>query len=581
MESIYPTNNGWEKDFESVGERLPGLQAFQGKVGESARSLLGCLKFRDQVEVILERLLVYAYMRRDEDNANPTYQALQDRSTGLASEFSATGSFIVPEIVAIPDETLEAFFKEEPELEVYRQHLAQIVREKAHIRSAEVEELLAQTSEATSGAGNAYQMLNNADLKFPTIRDENGDEVELTKGRYSQFLESSNREVRRAAFEAMYASYGKYKNTIGATYSGSVKRDIFYAKARRYPDSLTASLDSDNIPVEVYDNLVETVNRNLPVLHRYMSLRKKVLGLDELHMYDIYVPLLADVKREIPYQEATETVIEAFAPLGQEYVKIVDDGIKSRWIDVYESQGKTSGAYSSGGYTTQPFILLNYQDSLDSLFTLAHELGHSLHTYHTNHAQPYVYANYSLFVAEVASTANEALLTHYLLKRTTDKKLRAYLINNELEKFRGTLFRQTMFAEFEREAHRMAEQGEALTPDALSAMYKELNRRYFGPEVVIDDQIELEWMRIPHFYRAFYVYQYSTGISAATALSQQIINEGQPAVERYKTFLSSGSADYPTNLLKKAGVDMTTPAPVQQALDRFAELLDELEQLLG
>lgn len=558
---------------------MPGLAAFQGKVGESAKSLLSVLKFRDDLEQVLEKLLVYAHMRRDEDNANPVYQGIYDRGMNLATDFSATGSFIVPEIVAIPDEKLEAFIKEEPGLEIYRHHLSQIVREKAHIRSAEIEEVIAQSYEATSGAGNAFQMLNNADLKFPNIRDEDGNEVELTKGRYIQFLESTDRRVRQDAFEAMYNTYAEFKNTIGATYAASVKRDIFYAKVRRYPDSLTASLSSDNIPVEVYDQLLETVNQNLPTLHRYMKLRKKLLGVDQLHMWDLYVPLIADVKRQIPYEEATKTVLEAFVPLGTDYVQTVDNGIKSRWIDVYESQGKTSGAYSSGSYNTQPFILMNYQDSLDSVFTLAHELGHSLHSYHTNETQPYVYANYSLFVAEVASTANEALLTHYLLQRTNDKKLRSYLINNELEKFRGTLFRQTMFAEFEREAHRMAEAGEPLTPDTLSSMYKELNRRYFGPDVVIDDLIELEWMRIPHFYRAFYVFQYATGISAATALAGQIIQEGQPAVERYRAFLSSGSSDYPVNLLKKAGVDMATPAPVQQTLDRFAELLDELEQL--
>ncbi len=580
LESVYSSNEEWEKDFSQVGESLPGLNAFQGKVGSSAKSLLGCLKFRDRLEQVLERVIVYANMRKDEDNTNPIYQALEDRSMSLVSEFSATGSFIVPEIVAIPDETLAGFFHQEPELEIYRQHLSQIIREKAHTRSAEVEELLAQSYEATAGAGNAFSMLNDADLKFPKIRNDDGIEVELTKGRFIQFLESTNREVRKEAFKALYSTYGRYKNTFGATYAASVKRDLFYSRARGYKDSLEASLSSDNIPPEVYFQLVETVNKNLPVLHRYMALRKKLLGLDELHIYDLFVPLVTDVKRKIPYEEATKTVITAFSPLGTDYVKIVGEGIKSGWIDVFENQGKTSGAYSSGAYTTQPFILMNYQDSLDSVFTLAHELGHSLHSFHTNKAQPYVYANYSLFVAEVASTANEALLTHHLLEQTSDKKLRTYLINNELEKFRGTLHRQTMFAEFELEAHRMAERGEALTAEALSAFYLELNRRYFGPAVTLDDEVALEWMRIPHFYRAFYVYQYATGISAAAALSEQIIREGAPAVERYKKFLSSGSSNYPTDLLKLAGVDMTTPAPVQQALDKFSALLNEFEKLV-
>ncbi len=580
LESIYPNNEAWEKELEWVGERLPGLQAFIGKVGESAQSLLRVLKFRDDVEVILERVIVYAHMRRDENTASPQYQALFERAMRQVTEFSATASFIVPEIVAIPDEKLESFYQESEELAVYRHHLTQITREKAHIRSAEVEEVLALSSEATAGAGNAYDMLTDADMRFPAIKDEDGNEVELTTGRYIQFLENPNREVRKAAFEALYNTFAKYKNTIGATYAASVKSDVFHAKVRRYPGSLAAALSGDNIPIAVYDQLIETVNRNLPVLHRYTRLRKKLLGLDELHMYDLYTPLVGEAQRKFPYEEATQTVVEAFAPLGQDYTSTVSEGIKSRWIDVYENRGKSSGAYSSGGYTTQPFILMNYQDTLDSVFTLAHELGHSLHSYHTNHTQPYVYANYSLFVAEVASTANEALLTHHLLQKTTDRKLRASLINNELEKFRGTLLRQTMFAEFERESHRMAEEGQPLTPDTLSEYYLELNKRYFGPDVVVDDLIALEWMRIPHFYRAFYVYQYATGISAATALSEQIIREGQPAVERYRNFLRSGSSDYPAELLRKAGVDMTTPEPVQLALDKFAALLDEFEKLM-
>jgi len=573
LESMYSDNSLWEKDFELVGERLPGLEAYKDHLGDSPKTLLGALKMQDELGVKLEQLIVYANMR------NPEYQALTDRAIGLWSQLSMVASFITPEILALPDEKLTELLDGEPGLQVYRQYIDQLRREREHVRSAEIEEILAQTLELSQGPSNIYGMLSNADLKFPTIIDEDGDPVELTKGRYIEFLESSNRRVRKDAFEAFYDTFGKYSNTIGATYAASVKKDIFYAQAHNYKSSLDAAMSPENIPQEVYSTLVETVNRNLPVLHRYIRLRKKLLGLNDLQMYDLYTPLIPNAKKKIPYQESVETVLKALQILGDDYVAEVDKGIKSRWIDVYENVGKTSGAYSSGSYTSQPYILLNYQDNLDNMFTLAHELGHSLHSLYTNRTQPFVYANYSIFVAEVASTTNEALLTHYLLDRTTDKEIRTYLINNELEKFRGTLFRQTMFAEFELEAHNRAEAGQALTPDVLNDLFFELNSRYYGPEVLYDRRIATEWMRIPHFYNAFYVYQYATGISAATALSRQIIQEGEPARQRYRHFLTTGGSDYPTNLLYNAGVDMTTPQPVQQAIDYFGELLDEMEQL--
>lgn len=579
LESMYPDNSLWEKDFEAVGERLPGIEAYKGRVGESAKMLLGALKFQDELSVKLDQLASYANMRKDEDTANSTYQALFDRVIGLWTQLASAGAFITPEILELPPGKLTAYLAEEPDLQVYQHFLEQIIREKAHVRSAEVEAVLAQSLEVGHSAEGIYSLFTNADLKFPSIKDEEGQEVQITRGRFVNLQESPDRRVRRAAFEAFYDTFGKYSNTLGATYAASVKKDIFYARARNYKSALEAALGPDNIPVEVYDNLVETVNRNLPVLHRYMTLRKKLLGIEDLHYYDIYTPLIPQAKKRIPYPEAVETVLKALHVLGEDYVREVERGVKSRWIDVYENEGKSSGAYSSGSYTSQPFILLNHHDTLDDMFTLAHELGHSLHTLYTNRTQPYVYSGYSLFVAEVASTTNEALLTDYLLKQNTDKEVRTYLINAELEKFRGTLFRQTLFAEFERQSHARAEAGEALTPNLLSEIYLDLAKRYYGPAMTYDERIGLEWMRIPHFYAPFYVYKYATGISAATALSRQMLDEGAPAVARYRHFLTTGSSDYSTNLLAQAGVDMTRPEPVQQALDVFANLLAEMEEL--
>ncbi|HEX2915887.1 MAG TPA: oligoendopeptidase F [Chloroflexia bacterium] len=579
LESMYANNDLWQKDFEWVGERLPGIEAYRGHLSESAKMLFGALKMQDEVGTKLESLAVYAQMRKDEDNTNSTYVAMADRSMSLWAQFAGSTSFITPEILEIPDEKLNSFLQEEPNLRLYEHYIQQILREKAHIRSAEVEEVLAQSLEVGMGPGNIYNMFTNADLKFPTIKDADGNEVEVTKGRFIDFMESSDRRVRRDAYEVFYDTFGRYSNTIGSTYAASVKKDIFYARTHNYKSALEAALSPENIPLEVYDSLVETVNRNLGLLHRYLHLRKKLLGVEDLRPYDLYTPLIPQARKKFTYQEATDTVLQGLSVLGEDYVQEVGKGIKSRWIDVYENIGKTSGAYSSGSFTSQPFILMNYQDNLDSVFTLAHELGHSLHSLYTNRTQPFIYANYSLFVAEVASTTNEALLTHYLLGKTTDKEVRLYLINNELEKFRGTLYRQTLFAEFERVAHTMVEEGQALTPEKLNELYSDLIKRYYGPDLLVDDRISMEWMRIPHFYRAYYVYQYATGISAATALSQQMIQEGEPAVKRYRKFLTTGSSDYPTNLLAQAGVDMTHPEPVQLALDYFNELLSEMERL--
>jgi len=443
-----------------------------------------------------------------------------------------------------------------------------------------VEGLLAQSMEVGQGASTIYDMLTDADLKFPRIRDADGNEVELTHGRYIPFQQSPDRRVRKDSFEALYTTYAAYKNTVAASYATSVKGDIFYARAHSYDSAQEAALDGENIPLEVYSNLVSTVESRLDLMQRYLRLRKQVLELNELHMYDVYADLIPQAKKEIPFPQARQDVLAAVGVLGDDYRQAVQRGFNSRWVDVYETPGKASGAYSSGSYGTHPFILMNFQDNLDGVYTLAHELGHSMHSYCTRETQPPVYSDYSLFVAEVASITNEALLTNYLLQQDMDLDTRKALLNNELEKYRGTLFRQTMFAHFEAETHRLAEAGEALTCEALNKLYYDLVAKYFAPETVVDELIAFEWSRIPHFYRAFYVYQYATGISAATALAKGILTEGEPAVARYRNFLAAGGSDYPINLLKAAGVDMTSPTPVIAALDHFGRLLDELEELV-
>ncbi|MFY9120558.1 MAG: oligoendopeptidase F, partial [Syntrophomonadaceae bacterium] len=476
-------------------------------------------------------------------------------------------------------EQVKEYEETEPELAVYAHYFDELFRQKEHILSEKEERLLAMSADLSSASNNIFTMLNNADIKFPHIRDENGQEVELTKGRYGRFMESRDRRVRQEAYEGLYSTYKGLSNTLAATLSSSVKRDIFYARARNYPSALHAALDQDNVPVDVYDQLINSVHGHLDSMYRYMKIRKKMLQVDPLYMYDIYVPLVREFDMKVPYEEAKEITLKGLKPLGDEYLSVLRQGYERRWIDVYENQGKTSGAYSWGTYNTHPYVLMNYDDKLDDLFTLAHEMGHSLHSYYSNQTQPYVYSSYSIFVAEVASTVNESLLIDHLLKNTNDPQEKMYLLNHYLEQFRGTVFRQTMFAEFEKLTHERVEAGDALTPEALGELYRELNKKYYGPDVVMDDNICVEWARIPHFYSAFYVYKYATGFSAATAIKQSILEEGQPAIDRYLDFLKSGSYDYPINLLQKAGVDLTTPEPVEKALNYFTQLLDEFEKM--
>jgi oligoendopeptidase F len=580
LEDIFTTDDQWEAEFLAVKAMIPKASEFEGKLGESADTFLALLTYQDELLMRMGKLYTYAHMRYDQDTTNSHYQALDDRAKNLYTQISSALSYVVPEILALEEDKVKSFISEKDELKVYAHAIEDITRTRPHVLSAKEEALLAKTSEVTSSPGTTFGMLNNADLKFPSIKDENGEETEITHGRYIRFLESSDQRVREDAFKAVYETYGSYKNTFASTLAGTVKKDNFYANVRNYKSAREAALSNNNIPEQVYENLVNTINDHLHLLHRYVSLRKKVLKLNEIHMYDLYTPLVKDVKMEITYEEAKDLVVKGLAPLGEEYQGILKEAYKNRWVDVQENKGKRSGAYSSGTYGTNPYILMNWQNNVNNLFTLAHEFGHSVHSYYTRKTQPYVYGNYSIFVAEVASTCNENLLNDYLLNTVDDEQKRLYLLNHYLEGFRGTVFRQTMFAEFEHQIHLKAQEGEALTPDLLTSMYYDLNKKYFGDDIVIDEEIGLEWSRIPHFYYNYYVFQYATGFSAATALSKQILEEGQPAVDRYLDFLKAGSSDYPIEVLKKAGVDMTSSEPIKQALQVFEEKLNEMEQLL-
>ncbi|MED4403198.1 oligoendopeptidase F [Metabacillus fastidiosus] len=580
LEDIFPTDEAWEKEFNQIKEALPQIGEYKGKLGESADVLYDALTYQDSVMERLGKLYTYAHMRYDQDTTNSFYQGLNDRATTLYTQASSISSYIVPEILAIEEEKLKSFLNEKKELKLYEHSLNEINRERPHVLSAEQEALLAEASEVLGSSSNTFGMLNNADLTFPAIKDENGNEVEITHGRYIRFLESEDRRVREDAFKAVYKTYGDFKNTFASTLSGAVKKDNFRARIRNYESARHSALSSNNISEEVYDNLVSTINEHLDLLQRYVKLRKKVLNLDEVHMYDLYTPLVKDTKMEVTYEEAKDYLLKGLEPLGEEYVSVLKDGFENRWVDVHENKGKRSGAYSSGTYGTNPYILMNWQNNVNDLFTLAHEFGHSMHSYYTRKTQPYPYGDYSIFVAEVASTCNEALLNDYLLKTIDDEKKRLYLLNHFLEGFRGTVFRQTMFAEFEHLIHKKAQDGEPLTPELLTKTYYDLNKKYFGDDIVVDEEIGLEWARIPHFYYNYYVYQYATGYSAATALSKQILEEGEPAVERYLNYLKAGSSDYPIEVLKKAGVDMTSKEPIEEALKVFEEKLNEMEELL-
>ncbi len=580
IEDLYACDEAWQEEYNKIKEMLPKITEYQGRLSKSADILLSFLQLSDEISMLMERVYVYAGQKYHEDTADATYQDLSNKANALAVQVNSALSFATPEILGIPEETITAFHLENEGLKVYDFYLKDILRLKPHILSRETEELLADAGEIADAPSNIFSMFDNADIKFPEIKDENGELVRITHGRYVKLLESNDRRVRKEAFQGLYDTYKSFRNTLAASFSANVKQEVFFAKARKYNSTLEKALNAGNIPVDVYTNLIAAVHENMDLMHRYVRLRKKLLGLDELHMYDLYSPLVPDFKMEIPFEEAKKVVAKGLEPLGPDYQKILWEGFDNRWIDIYENENKRSGAYSWGAYGTHPYVLLNYNDTLDNVYTLAHEMGHAIHSYHSDKEQPYIYAGYKIFVAEVASTCNESLLIDYMLKNTTDKKEKAYLINHFLEKFKGTLYRQTMFAEFEMITHKMVEDGESLTAESLCKVYHDLNVAYFGEDIVIDPEIDMEWARIPHFYNAFYVYQYATGYSAAIALSRRILNEGEPAVKDYIRFLSSGSSNHPIEILKAAGVDMSTKEPVNQALKLFSELLDQMEELM-
>ncbi|MFB6072651.1 MAG: oligoendopeptidase F [Halobacterium sp.] len=579
LESIYATDDEWEDAYEALEERLEELQAYEGRLTEDGETLLASLQLRDEIYREAERVSSYARMRSDEDTRDQEYQAMRSRGASLMADVSSASSFFDPELQDCTREELQALVESTDGLEQYEHYFDDVLRMKPHTRSAEVEELLSDLSEVFSAPNDAYSMLTDADLEFPTVEKPDGDDVEISQANLTKLLKNPDREFRRTVHEEFYETISEVRNTIGSTMKNQMKKDVKLAEARNYDTARQAALDDGNIPVEVYDNLVDTVDDNLDKLQRHAELKRQTLGVEDLQMWDLYMPIVDSEGPEIGYEEAKEHVVEAVAPLGEDYQQRVADGLESKWVDVYENRGKYSGAYSGGTYDTQPFILMNYQDDLDSMFTLAHELGHSLHSQYTSENQPYVYSQYEIFVAEVASTVNEALLVNHLLDTVEDEHFRRHVLNQYLERFRSTLYRQTMFADVEQRLHELTEDGEALTPDRVDEVYGDRKRAYYA-NAEVDDHITREWMRIPHFYFNFYVFQYATGISAAVALVQDILEEGQPAADRYLEFLERGSSEYPLELLRDAGVDMSTSDPVERALGVYDDRLAQAEDLL-
>ncbi len=581
IEAMIPDESVIEPGLSQIKKDAEGFKAkYEGNLISSAETLAGAFQEKDAIWQSLERFYVYAHMRRDEDNTNDKYQAMADMCMSVIAAVTASLSFFTPELLSGSEELLRGYIRENADLAVYEHAIDESLRQKAHVLTPAEENIIAQLSEVTGATGDIFTMLNNADLKFGTIKGEDGKETELTHGSYIKCMESHDRTLRKNAYDAIYGAYKGLINTIATTYSTNTKADVISARLRNYPSARDAALSEDNIPAEVYDNLVKVVNDHLPVMHRYMELRKRMMGLDKLQMYDIYVPLIKLPERTVSFEEGLDIIRQALRPLGEEYLQRMNNGISQRWIDVYENVGKTSGAYSFGSYDSYPYILTNYADTLKDVFTVIHEMGHSMHSSYTRENQPFIYGSHSIFTAEVASTVNESLLMAHLFATNDDIEMRKYLLNMHLEEFRTTLFRQTMFAEFEDLTHKAAANGEVLTAEWMCSKYEELNRKYYGPAVADDDTIRYEWARIPHFYNAFYVYKYATGYSAATAISQKILTEGKPAADAYIEFLKTGESDYPIELLKIAGVDMSTPAPIEQAMDKFKSLLDELEKLV-
>jgi len=581
LHDIYATDELWQQDFDKLKSLLSPIENFSGKLSNSSQMLLSCLKARDEIGILSGKLYAFARMHRDENTADAKYQAATGKMESLLAGASTATAFIEPEILAIPNDILTAFRQQEKGLHEYTFYFDDLTRQKQHVLSPAEEAILSRVSEVTQASENTFNMLAHADIDFPLTIDENGQSVQLSEGRYSIFIRSSNRDVRQQAFTNLFTTYRKYRNTFASTLSGNVKKNIFNATTRNYHSALDSALEVDNVPTEVYDNLISTIHHHLEPLHRYVAIKKKFLNLAEIHMYDLYTPLVKNIKLSLPYEEGTNLIRTALQPLGPEYLKALDKGLTSGWIDVYENKGKQTGAYSWGNYGTHPFVLLNYNNQYDAVSTLAHEMGHAIHSYYSQENQPYPTSSYTTFCAEVASTTNEILLLEHMLKITTDKKTKLYLINQYLEQVRGTVYRQTMFAEFEKLIYSKAEQNETLTADLLDELWHDLNVKYYGPDIIVDKEVDIEWARIPHFYMDFYVYQYVTGYSAATTLAEKVLQEGQSAQQKYIAFLSSGGSDYSLSILKKAGVDMSCATPIEITLAKFSTMLDEMEKLLA
>jgi oligoendopeptidase F len=580
LEDIYDDESKWEEELKKAGEVADKIASFEGKLSESAKTLLEVCKLNEDLALLLDRVYGYAHMREDQDTANSKYQSLHQRAMSAYVAAGEKTAFMSPEILEIPDDELNKFYAECEGLAKYKRAIGEIRRLKDHMLSSEMEELLASAAEVQSASQKAYGMLSNADLKFPTVKDGKGEEVALSDGRFVPIQMSKDRELRKNAFEAYYDRYAEFKNTWAAMYDGEIKGRIFEAKARKYNSAFEKAVDGNDVSPAVCDSLFESIHDNMDKMHRYVSLRKKLLGVDELHMYDVYVAMLADYDMKVSYEEAKELSLKALAPLGEDYLDVVKEAYENRWIDVIENEGKRGGAYSGGCYDIHPYMLLNYNDTLNDVFTLVHEMGHSMHTWYSNKAQNILDANYKIFVAEVASTTNEVLLYHYMKDHAQNAQEKAFIINHFLDSFKGTMFRQTMFEEFERKTCEMAEAGTPLTAETLYEVYHNLNKQYFGEDMISDPQIGWEWCRIPHFYYNFYVYQYATSFAAAVAIADRILKEGAPAVEQYKKFLSSGCTQDPVSLLKIAGVDLTTKAPIDAALNVFGEAITEMEEIM-
>ena len=580
MTKIFSSDQEFDEKYLELSEKLKKSEKYKGTLDQGASQFLDAIEFVLSVYRQTEIIYVYAHLKNDQDTGNTEYQALYARASSLFSKVSEAVSWFEPEILQLSDERIWQYFKEEPKLEVYRHYIQQIVDNRAHVLSADQESLLAGAGEIFEASSDTFAVLNNADLVFPTIEGENGEKVQLSHGVYGQLLESTDRSVREAAFKGLYSVYEQFRNTFASTLSTHIKGHNFKAKVRNYSSAREASLSNNHIPESVYDTLVAVVNKHLPLLHRYMELRKRLLEVEKLHMYDLYTPVLGEAPITFTYEEAKEKALEALKPMGEEYMTIVEKAFSERWIDVVENKGKRSGAYSSGSYDTNPYILLNWHDTLDQLFTLVHEMGHSVHSYFTRSNQPYVYGDYSIFLAEIASTTNENILTEYLLETEKDPRVRAYVLNHYLDGFKGTVFRQTQFAEFEHFMHTEDEKGVPLTSEYLSDSYGKLNAKYYGPAVEEDPEIKFEWSRIPHFYYNYYVFQYSTGFSAASALAKRILSQEPDALENYLAYLKAGNSDYPVEVMKKAGVDMTQAAYIEDAMSMFEQRLNELEELI-